>query len=272
MKKLLSIFAVACFALILWAQNIVPVSAAEPTTYVVKYDDSNDQWYYQIGSSWDDTVPPPRREIYYMIQDMKDGDYVVVDATNGQGTLVLDFTLGNLTILPNSNALITCKGVIEYYQLNNTAVSLTANVEKAFVYDNAIANFNKNVNVLELIYDQTPEMIAGVGGTCSEFWVHTYDASQTKYHLWNFKETLLFNETILKTPYGTYDINPPASPAAPIVSATPSSTPTSTPSAPSSSADEYDDVPKTGDSAMFLWMFGLAALCFAGSYSFKKKF
>ncbi len=272
MKKLLSIFAVACFALILWSQNIITASAAEPTTYVVKYDSSKDEWYYQIGSAWDDTVPPPRREIYYMIQEMKDGDYVVVDSTDNRGTLALDFTLGNLTILPHSTALITCKGVQEYYQLHDSAVSLTANVEKAFVYDNAVANFNNNVNTLELIYDETPEMIVGVAGTCSEFWAHNYDASATKYHLWNFKAQLSFNETILKTPYGNYDINPPASPAAPIVPSAPSSTPTTTPSAPSSSADEYDDVPKTGESAMFLWMFALAALCFAGSYSFKKKF
>lgn len=272
MKKLLSIFAVACFALILWTQNIVPVVAAEPTTYVVKYDDTDDQWYYQIGSSWDDTVPPPRREIYYMLQEMKDGDYVVVDATEGQGTLVLDFTLGNLTIIPYSNALITCKGVVEYYQLNNSFVSLTANVDKAFVYDNAVANFNNNVNVLKLSYKETPEMVVGVAGTCNEFLVENYEGTEVQYHLWNFRETLLFNDTCLRTPYETYDINPPASPAAPIVSATPSSTPAATPPAPSSSADEYDDVPKTGESAMFLWMFGLAALCFAGSYSFKKNF
>lgn len=268
MKKLLSIFAVACFALILCAQNIVPAAAAEPTTYVVKYDSAKDEWYYQVGSSWDDTVPPPRREIYYMIQDMKDGDYVVVDSTDDRGTLVLDFTLGNLTILPHSTALITCKGVQEYYQLHDTAVSLTANVEKAFVYDNAVCNFNKNVNTLELIYAESPEMAVGVVGSCHELWVHNSSATETKYALWNFTESLVFNEGIVKNAFGTYAINPPSAPAAPIVS----NTPTAAPSAPSSSADEYDDVPKTGESAMFLWLFGLAALCFAGSYSFKKKF
>lgn len=272
MKKLLSIFAVACFALILWAQNIVPVAAAEPTTYVVKYDSAKDEWYYQVGSSWDDTVPPPRREIYYMIQDMKDGDYVVVDSTDDRGTLVLDFTLGNLTILPHSTALITCKGVQEYYQLHDSAVSLTANVEKGFVYDNAVCNFNQNVNTLELVYTESPEMVVDVEGTCNELWVHNSSATETKYALWNFTEPLVFNEGIVKNQFGTYAITPPSAPAAPVVPSAPSSTPATTPAAPSSSADEYDDVPKTGESSAFLWMFGLAALCFAGSYSFKKKF
>lgn len=282
MKKLLSIYAVAFFALILWTQNIVTVAAAEPTTYVVKYDSSKEEWYYQVGSTWDDTVPPPKREIYYMIQEMKDGDYVIVDSTDDKGTLVLDFTLGNLTVLPHSTALITCKGVQEYYQLHDSAVSLTANVEKAFVYDNAVANFNKDVNKLELVYTQSPEMVVGVVGTCHELWVHNSDASETKYALWNFTEPLVFNEGIVKNPFGTYAINPPSAPAAPVVPSTPSNTNTtpassapaapSTPSAPSSSADEYDDVPKTGESSTFLWLFGLAALCFAGSYSFKKKF
>ena len=272
MKKLLSIFAVACFALLLCGQNIITADAADPTTYIVQYDDNKDEWYYQVGSTWDDTDPPPKREIYYMAQQMKDGDYVVVDSTDGKGTLVLDFVLGNLTILPHSEALITCKGVQEYYQLHDTAVSLTANVEKAFVYDNAIANFNNNVNTLELIYTESPEMLVGVVGTCSELWVHNSNATETKYALWNFTESLLFQEGIVKNPFGTYSINPPSSPAAPVVPSTPSSTPSTTPSAPSSSADEYDDVPKTGESTAFLWLFGLAALCFAGSYSFKKKF
>jgi hypothetical protein len=272
MKKLLSIFAVACFALILWAQNIVPVAAAEPTTYILKYDDEDDEWYYKLGSSWDNSTSPQQRELYYLLQEIKDGDYVVVDSTSGIGTLVLDFTLGNLTILPNSSALITCKGILEYYQLRDSSVSLTANVEKAFIYDNAITNFNKNTNSLELIYSESPEMSIVVVGTCEELWVHNFENTVTACSLWNFTDKLVFNDGVIKTAPGSYAINPPSAPAAPIVSTTPSSTPTATPSAPSSSADEYDDVPKTGESAAFLWMFALAALCFAGSYSFKKKF
>ena len=270
MKKLLSIFAVAFFALILGAQNIIPVAAAEPNTYLVEYNDEKDDWYYTPGSPGADDETPQKREIYYLLQILKDGDYIVVDSTKGTGTLKLDFTLGNLTILPNSSALITCKGVQEYYQLHDSTVSLFANVEKAFVYDNAVVNFNNNVNTLELIFEGEPTMVAHVMGTCKDFIVHNPETTLT--HLWNFREPLLYNQGVLSTAYGTYDINPPAAPAAPIVSTTPSSTPTATPSAPSSSADEYDDVPKTGESAAFLWIFALAALCFAGSYSFKKKF
>lgn len=271
MKKLFSIFSVALFAVVLLFQNAVTVDAADPTTYYVQYDSDKDEWYYQIGSSWDDTVPPPKREIYYMLQDFKDGDYVVVESTEARGELKLDYHLGNLTVMPNSTALITCKSIAEYYQLHDSTVSLTADVEKACVYDNAVCNFNKNVNYLQLIYDEEPNMAVHVVGTCNEFWVHNTDESATKYHLWEFKDELIFNETILKTPYGTYNINPPATPAAPIVPDTTTSTAPTPAPAPSTPADEYDDVPKTGESTAYLWMFALAALCFAGSYSFKKR-
>ena len=42
------------------------------------------------------------------------------------------------------------------------------------------------------------------------------------------------------------------------------------PAAPSSDADEYDSVPKTGDSALYLWLFGLSAVLLAGSLALRK--
>lgn len=277
MKKLFSIFSVALFAVILLCQNIVQAEAADPTTYCIRYDSDKDQWYYQVGSAWDDTVPPPRREVYYMFQTMKDGDYVVVDSPDDCGKITIDFNLGNLTILPNSSAIISCKSVAEYYQLHDSTISINGNVEKAFVYDNAVANFNNNVNYLELIYATEPEptMVAHVSGTCYELWVHSSD-NTTLYSLWNFKDELDFYDGTLQTKYGKYDVNPPSSKPSAVTPSATTTTPTPAPATPSNqtpstSADEYDDVPKTGESSAYLWMFALSALCLAGSYSIRKK-
>ena len=271
MKKLFSILSVALFAVILFFQSTINAEAADPTTYYVQYDADAKQWYYQVGSSWDDTVPPPKREIYYMIQDMKDGDYVVVEATEGWPELKLDFHLGNVTVTPNSSCMISAKSIAECYILHDSYVSITADVEHAWVYDNASCNFNLNCNTLELLYADEPTMSVGVLGTCNEFIAHNMNTSATLYHLWNFTDDLIFNDTYLRTSADSYSINPPSTPAASIVPNTSSSTAPATSTPAASDADEYDDVPKTGESAAYLWMFAIAALCFAGSYSFKKK-
>lgn len=277
-KTLLSIFSVTLFACIMLFQHLVPIEAADPTTYCIRYDNEKEEWYYQVGSAWDDTVPPPKREVYYMFQILKDGDYIVVDSPSDCGKITIDANLGNLTILPNSSAVITCKSIQEYYQLHDSTVSINGNVEKAFVYDHAVANFNNDVNYLELVFASEPEptMVAHVTGTCAELFVHASDDNKVSYHLWNFKDELNFYNGILQTEYGKYDINPPSSkPAAVTPSTTPAApsntTTTPAPAAPSVSDDEYDDVPKTGESVAYVWMFALAALCITGSYTIRKK-
>lgn len=273
MKKLFSIFSAALFAIVLICQNPITVDAADPTTYYVQYDKEAEQWYYQVGSSWDDTVPPPKREIYYMLQDMKDGDYVVVEAIGDWPELELDFHLGNLTIMPYSSCMVKAKSVAECYVLHDAYVSITSDVEHGWVYGNATANFNLNCNTLELIYDNEPEMSVAVLGTCNELWVH--NDTSTWNHLWSFTDDLIYNNGRVHTAHESFSINPPATPAAPVVPTTTTSTPasstTSTPASSTTSADEYDDVPKTGESTAYLWTFAIAALCFVGSYSLKKR-
>lgn len=271
MKKLFTFLSVALFAMVFFATATMNAEAAEPTTYVVKYDSATEQWYYQVGSAWDDSVPPPRREIYYMTLDMKDGDYVVVDSTDGGWPeLNLDFHLGNLTTYPNTACMVNAKSIAECYILHGSYVSITADVEKAWVYQDCSANFNKNCNTLELIYIDDPNMSVGVLGTCNDFCVSS--ETEVLCHLWNFTDDLIFNEGIVKTARESYSIDPPSAPAAPVVPSTSTSTPSSTTTSSSASAGEYDDVPKTGETAGYLWLFALAALCFAGSYSLKKKF
>lgn len=279
MKKLLSLISVTLFACIMLFQHVVAAEAADPTTYCIRYDNEKNEWYYQVGSAWDDTVPPPKREVYYMFQILKDGDYIVVDSPNDCGKITIDANLGNLTILPNSSAVITCKSVKEYYQLHDSTVSINGNVEKAFVYDHAVANFNNNVNYLELAFESEsePTMVAHVTGTCAELLVHSASTGETSCHLWNFKDELNFNNGVVQTAYGKYDINPPSSKSAAVTpSTTPAATPsnttvTPTPAAPSVTDDEYDDVPKTGESSAYVWMFALSVLCLTGSYAVRKK-
>lgn len=274
MKKLFTFLSVAIFAMVFFWTSTIKAEAAEPTTYCVRYDAEEEEWYYQVGSKWDDSVPPPNRELYYMTLEMKDGDYVVVESTDGDcPELKLDFHLGNLTTYPNVSCLINAKSIAECYLLHGSYVSITADVEHAWVYQGCTANFNKNCNKLELIYIDNPNMSVGVLGICNEFSLSS--ETEVVCELWSFKDDLIFKDGVVQTDRESYSTEPPATSPAPVVPTTPNTTPSNTPPAPSSSstsADEYDDVPKTEENMNFLWFFAIAGLCFVGSYSLNKKF
>ena len=54
MKKLFSLFAVVMMAVMSLNLNTITVAAAEPTTYIVKYDAAKEGFVYQVGSTWDE--------------------------------------------------------------------------------------------------------------------------------------------------------------------------------------------------------------------------
>ncbi len=268
MKKLFSLFAVALMAVMWLNVNAVTAEAAEPKTYVIKYDDAlvadKWEWFYQEGSAWNDALP--NRELYYLTLDqLKDGDHIVVLPSEADHTpeFTIDYNLGSLTFVIDSSAIATVKSVENCYVCNDANAIVNGNVNNAYVYDNVVANFNNDVNLLEHYYQGEPNITVGVGGKLNRFYVHT--DGRTLYDLYAFTGPLVMQNGELKTHYDYYLTTPPAAATTP---ATPAPAP-ATPAAPS--ADEYDDVPKTGDSLAFLWAFGLAAVCFMGSYSLKKR-
>ncbi len=255
MKKLFSLFAVVMMAVLSLNLNALSVSAAEPTTYIVKYDVATDDWYYQVGSKWNDEVT--ERQMYYMTLEMKDGDYVVVEAPEGSPTLELDFHLGNLTVKPNDACTVKAKSIKDCYVLSGATATINCDVTNGYLYDFSTANFNKNCDKLEISYSDEKTVSVAVVGTCKDFYAHNEANTKVKYHVYNFTAPLYLKKGVLQNSTSEYSIDPASAPAAP--------------SAPAAGADEYDDVPKTGETNAYLFAFGLAAVCFLGSYSLKKR-
>lgn len=260
MKKLFSLFAVVMLAVMSLNLNTLTVSAEEPVTYNVKYNAEKNEWWYQLGSYWDSNYNG--MDMYFMMQDLKDGDHVIVEGTAGEQELHLNVNLGSLTIISNASCSVYANGVQNCYILSGAFANIHSNVTNAYMYDFSVANFYNDCTNLDISYTDLSTIAVAVIGKCSNFKVHTDDNSTTKYQLYNFKAPLIFENSAVQNDASEYDTTPTASSSTP--------TTTTTPAAPSAS-DEYDDVPKTGESSLYLVAFGFAALCFAGSYALKKR-
>ncbi len=261
MKKLTKLaallLAVATFVL-LPDTTALTASAEGPTTYYVKQVANESDWRYQTGSSvWDDNAA--HRELYYLHQNIKDGDIVIVD---GAVPSILKFSvrLGNLTVQPNSTAVIYANAIDECYVLHDTTAAVNGNITNAYVYDNAVCTFNNNVGTLNIMTDpsKNESLLFGsvtVAGTVDRLIGN--DGKKVHYDLYSFAAgKLVVDKGTVKTDASQY-------------STTPSATNNSQSNTPSSS-DEYDDVPKTGDSNLAFLLLGISAICFAGRYGLKK--
>lgn len=272
-KKLLVLLFTAAFAVFLplMPANTLRASAAEPVTYVIRYMDSDQEWRFQVGSQWNNDAQ--HRELYYMQQDMKDGDYLVVDSNHGLN-LTLSVRLGNLTVLNSTMAVVYAKGYDACYVLNGSAASINGDVANAYVYgDNTRCTFVNNVQTLEITNNNDNKPASPVV-TCQGAVAHLIlHDPYTDYHFYNIATGKLeAKEANIKTDAAFYSTEAPAAtPAAPVATpeapAAAAETPAATPAAPSSA---YDDVPKTGDSNMLLILAVLSCACFLGSYAVKK--
>ena len=114
LKKIVTLLTLAAICLSAPGFGKLTVKAAEPTTYVVRYLTStnthSDGWYFEVASAWDDNAF--HRETYYMMQDIKDGDYVVIETDASSPTFDLSFPvrLGNLTVNTTATVVPTAKG------------------------------------------------------------------------------------------------------------------------------------------------------------------
>ncbi len=265
MKKLFAFFTAALFLAMSLNVNALTAEAADPKTYYVKYYPDKKAWYYQEGNTWSEEVAG--RELYYMTLDFKDGDYVVAEGYGDFPNLELDFHLGNFTVVTGTALTIKCKSIKDCYVLIEAVTSVTAPVENAYVYDRATANFNGDCLNLELVYDQEPTMGVNVVGKCNYFYCH--NNTHTKYKLWGFTQPVVFAGGFLQTPYWGYLIEPPTGTAA---TPAPTTAPVATTAPAAPVQGVLDDVPKTGQSYSYIVALGLAALCFVGGYSLKRKF
>lgn len=259
-KKILSMLSAVALCALLPNTNVLTVSAAEPTTYYLKYVDNNDEWRFQLESWKDDGTG---RELYYMYESIKDGDAVVIDS-NGYGeTATLEFSkrLGNLTVVRDSKATISAPGIDLCFVLEGSSLAVTGDVKEATLYDRVNVSFHSNVGTLTLIdsYGQA-NGTTNVGGTVS----HALRKTGTEYIYYDVYNVaqgkLVIEDGELMTDSAHYSTTP---------SATPNSN-TQTSTSQSTSSNEYDEVPKTGESNAVVWLFGIAGICLLGKRALKR--
>ncbi len=258
-KKLISTLMVAALCILLPDISAMTASAEEPVTYYVKYLASTDQWRYMPGSTWNDTGS--HRDLYYMHEALKDGDSIIIDGSKPDFTLKVSVRLKNLTLIHGAQAVVTANGFDECYVLRDSVGAFNGDVTNAYVYDNGRCTFNNNVNTLTVqtasSYTNNTRLHATVTVNGTVGHLIGKDSTQLHYEHYNFAAgKLVITEGNVKTDAADYSNTPSAS-----------SRPTQS---TSSSSDEYDDVPKTGESNLILWLFGISAFCFAGRYVLKR--
>lgn len=258
-KKLVTLLTALVLCLVPLFGNTMTVRAAG-YTYYIKYVESLDQWRFQ-PDTWSDSGH--HRELYYMQLDLKDGDTIVVDGKNTNNILNLEVNvnLSGLYVNTASPSNITAKSIDNCYVIENGQSIINAPVKNAFVYDKALAQFNYDVENLEVIASKGDLLGATVGTNGAVKHLKAY-SSKLHYEFYDFAPgALSIANGEFKSAEGTYSATPSA--------ATPAPAAPSTPAAPSG---EYDDVPKTADIRFNpLWLVALAAACFAGSYALKKE-
>lgn len=260
-KKFVSLVAAAALLVLLPATSKLTVSAEEPRTYYLKYVESESEWRYQDGTPWDDTKQ--HRELYYMHQGIKDGDLLVVEGGGDPLRLEVNVQLSNLTLNKCQNVVVTANGIDECYVLGDALSAVNGDVKHAYIYANSATTFNNNVDTIDIQDTGSIRCTVTAGGTVSHL-IGKND-SGTVYEGYNFATgTLNIQSGVLKTDASNYSTS-----ASSTQNTTQSSQPTQ--SAPSGSSDEYDDVPKTGESTVVIWLFAASVLCFGSAYLLKKR-
>lgn len=261
-KKMVSMLMIAALLMLLPGINTMTVSAEEPVTYYVKYLANDNQWRYMIGSTWDDSAS--HRELYYMHEALKDGDSIIIDGVDSGFILKVSVRLKNVTFLHGAQAVVTANGFDECFILRDTKAAVNGDVTNAYVYDNACCTFNNNVTNLTVqtaaSYSNNKLLHANVtvGGTVEH--LIGKDETQLHYEHYNFAAgKLVITEGDVKTD-AAYFSNTPSS----------SNSTQTTQNISSTSSDEYDDVPKTGETNGIIWLYGILALCVTGIFAFKK--
>lgn len=296
-KLFVSMLAAAAMLVLLPGGNAMTAHAEEAKTYSIKYfgGDIND-WRYVPGNTFEDGMY--HRELYYLkTENLKDGDLIVIYPGDNPGSKELDlseFRLGNLTVYQNTQAVVKTNGIKDCYVLAGAYTAINGEVTNAHLYDNTTCTFNSNVLDMILHINDESHSNISCAGTVGMFRILN-NADQTKGLFYDIPQnTMKYENGTIQFPQ--WSPNPTeaylqakaaadgtttgdSASTAPAAGDSASTTPaaggsaSTTPTA-GASADEYDSVPKTGDSSQTGWVIGLigiAAVLFAGSYGLNKK-
>ncbi len=263
-KKLITMISTFALCLAFLFGNTITANAdGASVTYYVKYVESTGEWKYQLNGWQDDSF---QYDLSILSQNIKDGDHLAIDGSGKEANIVLNLNvnLSSLTYTASNVANITANHVDTFYAVNNAKGIVNATVTNAYVYDAALAQFNNDVDYLEIISSKGDTLKATIGSNGTVKHLKASSPNHVHFEFYDFATgALQISEGTLKSAAGTYNAAPTPT--------TPTPAPVA-PSAPSASSGEYDDVPKTADIQFNpIWFIALAAMCFAGSYALKKE-
>ncbi len=255
MKKVLAVMLSLCMMFTAFCFTKVDAEAAESVTYTLRV--VNGEWRMQPNYPW--VEGGFHRELYYMHLDLKDGDKLVVEDDSMALNLTLERRLSNITIAKSVDTVIYTPGVDNVYMMAGTVAAINGDVTNAYVYDNVKVNFNNNVDYLEITNNYPLNANVRVLGTVNHYVAQ--EPNKVWHDYYSFASgTFYMQDGVLRTDAANYSKTP-------AVVAT--SAPASVTQPSTSAGDELDDVPKTGDTATYYWMFGLAVACLVMGMGFK---
>lgn len=261
MKRMMAALCAAAMLVILPAGSMMTAQAEEPVTYSVKYLDQG--WYFEANTSVFNGNS--HRELYYLLEVIKDGDTVVVynDTDNAKELNLGNVRLSNLTYAGTKFTMVYAGSVDTCYVNTGTSGTINCDVKNAHVYDTSVFNFNKNVGELNIYAGDSVKSSVGCAGTVGHLKA-TNSQGNTIFDYYDFEAGVLHFEN------GTFKPTRVAykTPEEHFASLPANAAGTDTP-ATGNDSDEYDDVPKTGQSSLYLWFLGAAVVCFAGSRALK---
>lgn len=253
LKKIATLLLAAALMLAPIMSNVMTVNAEEPVTYIVKYVEDIKEWRFQTGEWKDDGY---HRELYYLEQDIKDGDVLVIEGNTSTLNLTVKARLSNLTY-KQATANVTANGVDNCYVIFNSYCATNGDVTNAYVYDSSVCNFNNNVTNLEVI-STVSGLTSSIGVLGTVGHMKGYDSEKVYYDFYNFAaNTFVMESGTLKTNAANYSTAPSAA-----TQTTPAATQTTqTSGSTTASSGEYDDVPKTGEWNPAWMLLAVAAVC-----------
>lgn len=280
MKLFVSMLAAVAALVLLPGSSAMTASAEEAKTYSLKYIGGNiNDWRYVEGSTFEDGMY--HRELYYLTLDqLKDGDHIVVYAGDTAPNKEVDlgsFKLGSLTVYQNATVIIHTNGIRDCYVLAGAYTAVNGDVANAHLYDNVTCNFNNNVLDMVLHIEGEPHSNIACAGTVGMYQILEDSSNQSKGIFYNIpNNTMRFVNGAVQFP--NWDPEPSDAylqAKAGGTTAAPEATPAPTAPAPAdNTSSEYDQVPKTGENELAGWLIGLAgvaAVLFAGSYGLYRK-
>ena len=259
-----TLFAVAVLALLPNA-NAFRSQAAEPVTYAVKYVSDEQGWRYQPNTAtYDDSLGGG--PISILRTELKDGDLVVIYNDLGTNSY-LDLgsaNLSNLTYTQNTKTSFVFAGSVkDCYVLGGSTGTVNCNVENAYVYDTVVFNFNGNVKEMYVEAGDNLRSSIGSEGTVKHLYVFSSSRDAILLNHYDFVKGALYIQEGVFLPQGAFLTAQDHDAGLTLL-------PDEAPGSSSASSGEYDDVPKTGQSNLYLWLLCASAMCFAGSRALKR--